>query len=317
MAQEQAVQKAEAVWSRRLDGWLLALCVGLLALVAAMLAMNLVFQYHNYQLAMGDTAALSPLDRAIMAVEVSRALDFAVVKTSATFMGYLLVFLGTAFVLRAAQAAYSLRTEGGEGLPKLTLTSTSPGLVLATLGVLSVGLALYSKTKIELTASQKGQAAAVQDANASAKQDAAIQKAVQETLAALTAQSVGAEGPSRPGGKASGAAKSGTDGAVGTFPLTGHRGLDAEEKARLDKVAEMVLGNRSQTLDIRPKPGNGAGGTPYQVALVVRLGDLIKQYLIQKGVPQEQLRVYSWGEMQPVLPDAGPGSVELELGKHK
>ncbi|HZR37568.1 MAG TPA: hypothetical protein VFA75_19510 [Nevskia sp.] len=317
MAQEQAVQAAEAVWSRRLDGWLLALCVGLLAVVAAMLAMNLVFQYHNYHLAVGDTASLSPLDRAVMAVEVSRALDFAVVKTSATFMGYLLVFLGTAFVLRAAQAAYSLQTEGGEGLPKLTLTSTSPGLVLATLGVLCVGLALYSKTKIELTASQKGPPAAAQEANTAAKQDAAVQKAMQETLAALTAQSVGAEGPSRPAGKAGGAAKSRTDEAIGTFPLTGHRGLDAEERARLDRVAEKLVGDPTQTLDIRPKPGNGAGDTLYQVALVVRLGDLIKQYLMQKGVPQEQLRVYSWGEMQPVLPDAGPGSVELELGKHK
>lgn len=129
------------------------LAILLLAFVCILLSVNLYFQYHNYSLAI-DAALKSPAkEAAILTVGISRAFDFAVVKTSATFLGFVLVIFGSAFVLRIAETAYSIDIDSAQ-VGKVSFQSTSPGLIIATLGVTVIVLSLYKDTEVNFESSQ-------------------------------------------------------------------------------------------------------------------------------------------------------------------
>lgn len=138
---------ARRSFSDSLDiGIFAAVAVVLLALVA-LLATNLSFQYVNYR--DGIKFALADpkfIDHASV-LTYSRAWDFAVAKTSALFLSFLLIFTGALYVLRSAESRFEASAEKGEW--KGTLSVSSPGLVMVTLGVFLVAFVLSSKTMIE------------------------------------------------------------------------------------------------------------------------------------------------------------------------
>ena len=134
-------------FTKRLDlAILLAVAVVLFSLLI-ILASNLSFQYMNYR--DGIKFALSDpkyMDHASV-LTYSRAWDFAVVKTSALFLSFLLIFTGALYVLRAGETNFELKAENAD--LKGSLSLSSPGLIMITLGVLLVAYVLSNKTYVE------------------------------------------------------------------------------------------------------------------------------------------------------------------------
>jgi hypothetical protein len=120
-----------------------------LTAILSLLIANLAFQYRNYSSAI--SAALSGgeiVDHAVV-LSYSRAWDFAVVKTSSLFLAFLLIFTGALYVLRAIEHELALDIKALSGG---SLKSSSPGLVMISLGVLLVALVMYSKSYVEYKA---------------------------------------------------------------------------------------------------------------------------------------------------------------------
>ena len=123
-----------------------SMAVVLLSLLA-FLAFNLVFQYVNYRDGI-HFALTDPMNvNHASVVTYSRAWDFAVAKTSALFLSYLLIFAGAMYVLRAGEAHFELRAESTD--LKGALSSSSPGLVMVTLGVALTAHVLSTRTYVE------------------------------------------------------------------------------------------------------------------------------------------------------------------------
>lgn len=138
---------ARLSFSNRLDvGIFFAMLVVLISLLA-LLTSNLAFQYLNYRdgikLAVADPRYV---DHASI-LTYSRAWDFAIVKTSALFLSFVLIFTGAMYVLRAGETTYSVSLEKGE--TKGSFAASSPGLVMLTLGVILAAYVISNKTYLE------------------------------------------------------------------------------------------------------------------------------------------------------------------------
>jgi hypothetical protein len=119
-----------------------------LAFVLTLMAGGLYVQQGLYRQAAALALPAGPTAAAAL-VTIARALDFAIVKDGAVFLGFGVVLLGALYLLRAVQATYSLNaTTGTSGA--LSLQTTSPGLVMITLGVVTVLFALSRTSVIEL-----------------------------------------------------------------------------------------------------------------------------------------------------------------------
>ncbi len=129
----------------RLDRYIFGIMTLILAFLSVLLYQNLNAQRANYRdgiaIALGD-----PIDHAA-ALTYARASDAAVMKLSALFLGFLLIFTGALYVLRNATAQYRLRAKGAGHSGGLQ--TSSPGLVVVTLGVLLVGTALVTVQQID------------------------------------------------------------------------------------------------------------------------------------------------------------------------
>jgi len=134
-------------FSKQIDAAIFAAVAVVLLSLLALLASNLAFQYLNYR--DGIKFALSDpkyIDHASVLI-YSRAWDFAVVKTSSLFLSFLLIFTGALYVLRVGETNFQIATEKGDF--KGSLSVTSPGLVMVTLGVALAAYVLSSKTYVE------------------------------------------------------------------------------------------------------------------------------------------------------------------------
>lgn len=131
----------------RLDRSLFVVVCILLGVLMLLLCMSLYGQYANYRDAIAHgLESGAPIDHASV-ISYSRALDFAVSKTTALFSAFALVFVGALYVLRLGEAHYRLTagTNGGRG----SLQTSSPGLVMVTLGVILIALVLNAKSMVE------------------------------------------------------------------------------------------------------------------------------------------------------------------------
>lgn len=142
------------------DGRIFWIVTVLLGVQLVLLVANLAFQFRNYAagIELAREAGAS-LDNISLILVYSRAWDFAVVKTSALFLGFLVFYTGAIYVLRSAEASYELGLSQGSQLG-MTLKTSSPGLVMITFGAGLVALVLYSKSAVELQVSAGPSAAA-------------------------------------------------------------------------------------------------------------------------------------------------------------
>lgn len=134
-------------FSKRLDVAIFAAVAVILLALLVLLAFNLIFQYLNYR--DGVRFALADpkyIDHASV-LTYSRAWDFAVVKTSALFLSFLLIFTGALYVLRVGETNFELSAEKADFRGSLSLSS--PGLIMVTLGVFLTAYVLSNKTYVE------------------------------------------------------------------------------------------------------------------------------------------------------------------------
>lgn len=135
--------------SHKLDRVLLIIVIVVVIFLMSILGANLYFQYMNYSegihLASNNDGRIT-IDHAVI-LSYSRAWDFAVIKTSALFLGFILVFIGALYILRTVEIAYSLSVSSNENI-KMALSTTSPGLVLSSLGVIIIIFLLFSKSSV-------------------------------------------------------------------------------------------------------------------------------------------------------------------------
>ncbi|HXU33798.1 MAG TPA: hypothetical protein VN851_24780 [Thermoanaerobaculia bacterium] len=89
-----------------------------------------------------------PVDHAAV-LAYARSGDFAAAKFSALCLGFTLIFLGAAYTLRMARVGYELSVEK-EDVAKASLSTTSPGLVMVSLGVVLVALAVLTQSSVDL-----------------------------------------------------------------------------------------------------------------------------------------------------------------------
>ena len=140
-----------------LDRCLMVIVSMILTLLAGLMLVSLSKQWQKYDqaidVALGSrapsvlaNAAVTGPDHAA-ALTYARALDEASIKMSALMLAFVLVFLGALYVLRTTTSAYHLGIQG-QGTSG-TLETSSPGLVMVTLGLVLVAIAVLHKTNID------------------------------------------------------------------------------------------------------------------------------------------------------------------------
>lgn len=132
---------------RRLDRSLFIVVCIVLSILILVLCLGLYIQYGTYRdaIASGGTVG-GTIDHA-STISYARALDFAIAKTTALTMGFVLIFLGALYVLRAGEAEYGLTV--GNSAVKSSLQTSSPGLVMVTLGVALTAVVLNTTSNIQ------------------------------------------------------------------------------------------------------------------------------------------------------------------------
>lgn len=173
---QKTFPEAAPLFSKPLFGIVTALLVVQLALLVG----NLWFQLNNYRVGIALARSSGATADAVSLILVySRAWDFAVTKTSALFLGFMVIYIGALYVLRSADTAYEISYTQGTQMGA-TLKSSSPGLVLITLGAVLVGLVLYHKSEVGLQmsiSSTPGEGAAASPKSSSGESSARTQPA--------------------------------------------------------------------------------------------------------------------------------------------
>lgn len=122
-----------------------------LAFVGVLLIAGLVIQTWSYwdgihaATKISVNSAANQVDHAAI-ITYARGMGAAFIKTSALFLGFILIFTGTLYVLRTAEASFDLQVSqaGTQG----SLHTASPGLVIVTLGVVLTMVAILVKSDL-------------------------------------------------------------------------------------------------------------------------------------------------------------------------
>jgi hypothetical protein len=160
---------------------LFRIVTGLLGFQLALLIGNLWFQFHNYAtgIRMAEKAGATA-DIVSLVLVYSRAWDFAVTKTSALFLGFMVIYLGALYVLRSADTSYELSINQG-AQSGATLKSSSPGLVMITLGALLVALVISNRSEVGIQVDPSSAGSGAGGVSVSATTSTAAQSVVTST----------------------------------------------------------------------------------------------------------------------------------------
>ena len=146
---------------------LFRIVTALLGFQIVLLGGNLWFQFRNYAtgIRLAEQAGATA-DIVSLILIYSRAWDFAVTKTSALFLGFVVIYLGALYVLRSADSAYEVTLNQGPQ-PGASLRSSSPGLLMVLLGTLLVALVLSNRSEVGFQVDPTGGAGGVAAVSAS------------------------------------------------------------------------------------------------------------------------------------------------------
>jgi hypothetical protein len=134
--------------SEPLDLRLFIVVIAVLSLLSLLFVTALALQWQTYHAGI-EKALSSPATDDGAVLSYARALDAAFVKTSALFLGYILVFTGALYVLRIATSHYRLGVKSGKYSG--TLQTSSPGLVIISLGVLLIAITILTRSDVRYT----------------------------------------------------------------------------------------------------------------------------------------------------------------------
>ena len=128
-----------------LDRTLLRTIAMVLSFMAVLIVGMLIGQWIRYESATPISLRGAEPDHAA-ALDYQRALDFAATKLCALLLAFVVTFVGALYILRSSTEAFHLAVQG-KGVGG-TLQSTSPGLVMATLGVALAVVALLTRSNL-------------------------------------------------------------------------------------------------------------------------------------------------------------------------
>jgi hypothetical protein len=149
VAQTHSKATEEPLAPGPLDWRIFGIVSAIVLMLVTLFVLGATIQYKSYQAAI-NSALAEPLKDHAAILSYNRARDAAIVKTSALFLGYLLVFTGALYVLRTASTSYrfGVKTERYAG----TLQTSSPGLVISTLGILLIAVTIITRSDINYDA---------------------------------------------------------------------------------------------------------------------------------------------------------------------
>ena len=132
--------------SQGLDRALFAIVVVILLGIALTMAVTYAAQYGQIrEFTVRYVGPSADPAFALAALEFAQA---SLLRVANFFLSFVLIFIGALYVLRTAQASYSASVEGA-GL-KTAISATSPGLILATLGVILIIISTLKIRRPEL-----------------------------------------------------------------------------------------------------------------------------------------------------------------------
>jgi outer membrane protein OmpA-like peptidoglycan-associated protein len=265
-----------------------------LVFILVLLSVSLQFQFRNYQT--GISRAVNeggPTVNAIL-LAYSRSWDFAVVKTCSLFLGFSLVMIGALYVLRIAEAQYQFEIEGPAGV-KGNLASSSPGLVILTLGVTLVGLVLFSKSAVGLEESP-------------GKADGTLTPTIEVPPPKPQTSSDLRLSPTK-----STPRSSGIDGPPSLSFASGSVALSESELKKVDILCRYLQshGGDSVTVQAFGDPGESE---EFNRALADRRASYIKNLLSRQCSSGPTLKVISYGK-EPPVGTSGHGQVTVRSDK--
>jgi len=279
-------------WPGLLDELLFVVITVAAVYVFVLLSYSLYFQVHTYSNAI--QSALSDPNRGdIIALAYARATDFAIVKISVVFLGFILAFLGALYVLRTATASFSLT--GSSGTSSASLQTSSPGLVMIVLGVATINCALFARTTVGLDSANanKGniQIASVgSPAPTPAKQTVhADQTRSQADLDALSLANISSIA----------AFTVGSSGPAPQFPPFAANSADLTEKQK--RFLADLARKMAKTQDSVQIEAKGEDGEPVEASLALAelRADAIKKFLVQTNMAGDRVKVITYGKLPP------------------
>ena len=257
----------------KLDAALFTVVTIVLFTIVCLLIWSLNFQSSTYKVGIQAALQETTLGRHAIALAYARAFDFAVAKTAVIFIGMLLVFVGSLFVLKVVNSGYTLGLESAEK-GKATLTTSSPGLVMITLGIVTVNIAMFSKSSVSV--------------------DMGTESPTREKLAVSTN-----------GEKIAGVL------AKISFPK-GVTALSDQQKEQLKPVRQLLLQQPDLKIDIDAN-GDPEASEEMNRSLGERRGLSIREWLSTTNSSSERISIKSYGEDKPVDPNThGISTIRLK-----
>lgn len=122
-----------------------------IVVTVAILAILLFLWNNNYEQSSHykkaiDTASSNPADHAaLLSYLTSR--HVGIFKSSAIFISFVVILIGSLYVLRAAPASFSAAAEVGQKF-RIVLSTASPGLAMVLIGAILVVFSLYKKSTV-------------------------------------------------------------------------------------------------------------------------------------------------------------------------
>ena len=144
-----APERESGMAASKLDSVLLISATAAMAIAIGLLIYVITSQLGLYHSSVATELRRAPAVDHLAVLAYARSADYAASKYCSLLLGFALIFLGSAYVLRVSTVTYSLSAaaQGASG----TFATTSPGLVMATLGVVLVALAVLTQSDVSLT----------------------------------------------------------------------------------------------------------------------------------------------------------------------
>ena len=281
-------------WPARLDILLFAVVASAAVYVFCLLSYSLYFQVHTYSNAI-QAALRDPNRGDEIALAYARATDFAIVKTSAVFLGFIMALLGALYVLRAATAAFKF--SGSTAHSSASLQTSSPGLVMMALGVVTINCALFARTSVGLDDAENDKRGKIQIAATGTPTPAPEKSGAQP--------SQGSSSPARKANESQAELKE--------FPpfMVGSAELSEKQKKFLIDLRDKIA-TTHDTVQIEAK-GDDKEPVEYSLALAERRADAIKQFLAQPALAEYQVKFTSYGKSPP----GATNSTKLQISPKK
>jgi len=294
-----------------LDWILLSVVLGVLVLTGWMLRDNLKAQNATYDRVINtalnytarDSSKFNESNTAIFAF--SRAKDFANTKAASLFIGFLLIFTGALYLLKVFKLSYKLKADKTP-VGNVSLESTSPGLVMITLGVALMIAVLVSKTQIDYTVEN----------NNLKEQLAKVSKALesyQNSLQVDTGRQQNKDKTPRQQKVPHGNAMTPVVIPDNSFlPLSAQSALAS--KATKNYAAALAKRLKDHPNEKVILTGQSTGTTTAQQLQKARnLANALRDLLVEMGVGGQQIKITSYGETPAVAMSTWKNGVQIRI----